>query len=311
MRPLNLVTGGAGFIGSHIVRRLVSQDCAVRVIDDLSTGDIARLAPVREEIEFTRADLALDEITPLLSGVQCVFHLAAVPSVPRSVRDPVTTHASIANATLRLLIAARDAGVDRVVVSSSSSVYGATDVSPKHEDLPTVPLSPYAVAKVAAESYARVFASLYGLRTVSLRYFNVFGPGQDPRSAYAAVIPIFITRALARRPLPLHGDGTQTRDFTYVDNVVDANLRAAAADVPGGRVYNIGSGSPHSVRDLVAALEAALGRRLETEYGPPRVGDIPYSHADVTAAKKELGWRPSVPFEEGLRRTLDWYRRTS
>jgi len=181
-------------------------------------------------------------------------------------------------------------------------------VSPKHEGLATKPLSPYAVAKLAAEGYARVFASLHGLGTVTLRYFNVFGPWQDPASAYAAVIPLFITRALRGEPLPVFGDGTQTRDFTYVDNVVEANLKAAAAEVPGGRVYNIAGGAPHSLADVVAALSAFAGRELTVDYRPPRPGDILHSHADVSAAARELSWRPSVPFAEGLRRTFEWYR---
>jgi len=305
---MDLVTGGAGFIGAHLVTRLVHEGRRVRVVDDLSTGMLDRLAPVRGSIELVRADLAAADLTPIVAGAERVFHLAAIPSVPRSVRDPLTTHHASATATLRLLLACRDAGVGRVVLSSSSSVYGDSEVSPKHEGLATKPLSPYAVAKLAAEGYARVFASLHGLGTVTLRYFNVFGPWQDPASAYAAVIPIFITRALRGEPLPVFGDGTQTRDFTYVDNVVEANLKAAAAEVPGGRVYNIAGGAPHSLADVVAALSAFAGRELTVDYRPPRPGDILHSHADVSAAARELSWRPSVPFAEGLRRTFEWYR---
>ena len=306
--PVDLVTGGAGFIGAHLVTRLVHEGRRVRVVDDLSTGMLDRLAPVRGSIELIRADLAAADLTPIVAGAERVFHLAAIPSVPRSVRDPLTTHHASATATLRLLLACRDAGVGRVVLSSSSSVYGDSEVSPKHEGLATKPLSPYAVAKLAAEGYARVFASLHGLGTVTLRYFNVFGPWQDPASAYAAVIPLFITRALRGEPLPVFGDGTQTRDFTYVDNVVEANLKAAAAEVPGGRVYNIAGGAPHSLADVVAALSAFAGRELTVDYRPPRPGDILHSHADVSAAARELSWRPSVPFAEGLRRTFEWYR---
>ncbi|MBA2371947.1 MAG: NAD-dependent epimerase/dehydratase family protein [Chloroflexi bacterium] len=306
--PMDLVTGGAGFIGAHLVTRLVHEGRRVRVVDDLSTGMLDRLAPVRGSIELVRADLAAADLTPIVAGAERVFHLAAIPSVPRSVRDPLTTHHASATATLRLLLACRDAGVGRVVLSSSSSVYGDSEVSPKHEGLATKPLSPYAVAKLAAEGYARVFASLHGLGTVTLRYFNVFGPWQDPASAYAAVIPLFITRALRGEPLPVFGDGTQTRDFTYVDNVVEANLKAAAAEVPGGRVYNIAGGAPHSLADVVAALSAFAGRELTVDYRPPRPGDILHSHADVSAAARELSWRPSVPFAEGLRRTFEWYR---
>ncbi len=306
--PMDLVTGGAGFIGAHLVTRLVHEGRRVRVVDDLSTGMLDRLAPVRGSIELVRADLAAADLTPIVAGAERVFHLAAIPSVPRSVRDPLTTHHASATATLRLLLACRDGGVGRVVLSSSSSVYGDSEVSPKHEGLATKPLSPYAVAKLAAEGYARVFASLHGLGTVTLRYFNVFGPWQDPASAYAAVIPLFITRALRGEPLPVFGDGTQTRDFTYVDNVVEANLKAAAAEVPGGRVYNIAGGAPHSLADVVAALSAFAGRELTVDYRPPRPGDILHSHADVSAAARELSWRPSVPFAEGLRRTFEWYR---
>lgn len=305
---LDLVTGGAGFIGSHLAARLVAEGRPVRVVDDLSTGDEQRLQPIRERIELVRADIAAADLAPIVAGVGRVFHLAAVPSVPRSVRDPWTSHRSVADATLRLLIAARDAGVGRFVLSSSSSVYGETEVSPKHESLPVRPISPYAVAKAAAEGYARVFGSLYGLMTVSLRYFNVFGAAQDPRSAYAAVVPIFITRALAGQPLLVHGDGSQTRDFTYVDNVVDANIAAATADVAAGSIYNIAAGSPRSLRDLIAGLERILGRHLSVEHGPARAGDIRHSHADISSARRELGWRPRVGFDEGLTRTVEWYR---
>ena len=305
---IDLVTGGAGFIGSHLVRRLLREGRTVRVVDDLSTGDERRLADVADRVELVRADLAADPLGPIVAGVARIYHLAAVPSVPRSVTDPVRSHASVATATLRLLVASRDAGVGRVVLSSSSSVYGETDVSPKHEGLPLRPLSPYAVAKAAAEGYARVFASLYGLHTVTLRYFNVFGPSQDPASAYAAVIPIFITRALAGETLVVNGDGTQTRDFTYVDNVVDANLAAASAPAPPGSVYNVAAGSPRSILDLVASLERLLGRTLPVRHQAQRAGDIKHSHADLSAARRELRWEPRIAFDDGLARTVEWYR---
>src|SRR5207302_720123 len=227
---------------------------------------------------------------------------------PRSVKDPERTHASVATATLRLLIAARNAGIARVVLSSSSSVYGETEISPKREDLEPRPISPYGVAKVAAELYARTFARLYGLRTVSLRYFNVFGPEQDPESPYAAVIPLFLRLAFAGQPLPVRADGEQTRDFTYVENIVEANLAAAAANVPGGSVYNIAAGAPRSLNDLVFELSAILGRQLPVEHVPAVPGDIRHSHADISAAHRDLGWSPTVSFAEGLRRTVDWYR---
>ncbi|MBI3522181.1 MAG: NAD-dependent epimerase/dehydratase family protein [Chloroflexi bacterium] len=305
---VDLVTGGAGFIGSHLVRRLLAERRNVRVIDDLSTGDPARLADLPGPIDLVQIDLATADLAPHLTDVSRVFHLAAVPSVPRSVNDPLRTHQAVATATLRLLIASRDGRVERFVFSSSSSVYGDTETSPKHEGLPLRPLSPYAVAKAAAESYVRVFADLYGLSTVALRYFNVFGPAQDPLSQYAAVIPLFITRALAGRPLPIDGDGTQTRDFTYVDNVVDANVKAADADAPGGGVYNIAAGDPHSLLDLVTQLERLVGHPLERVQRPRRAGDIKHSHADVSAAKRDLRWEPRVTFADGLKRTYEWYR---
>ena len=305
---LDLVTGGAGFIGSHLTARLLDLGRRVRVIDDLSTGRAERLAAVRDRIEFVQADLAEADLGPVLTGVERVFHLAAVSSVPRSVKDPLTSHRSIATATLRLLVASREEGVRAFVLSSSSSVYGETTVSPKHEGLEPRPISPYGVAKLAAEGYARTFASLYGLHTVSLRYFNVFGPGQDERSAYAAVVPLFISAALRHEPLTINGDGTQTRDFTFVENVVAGNLAAAAEHVPIGRVYNIANGDPHSVNDLVAEIGRILGRQPAVVHGPPRPGDIVHSHAANEAARRDLGWIPTVTFGEGLRRTVEWYR---
>lgn len=304
----DLVTGGAGFIGSHLVEALIDQGRRVRVIDDLSTGDERRLERVASRIEFVRADLVTDDLTELMSGVERIFHLAAVPSVPRSVRDPLRSHHASATATLRILIAARDAGARKVVLSSSSSVYGDTAVLPKREGLHPTPISPYAVAKLAAEGYARVFARLFGLSTVALRYFNVFGPSQDPSSEYAAVIPLFVTRALADAPMTVFGDGEQTRDFTYVENAVRANLAAADAEVEGGRVYNIAAGAPVSINGLIAAIERTLGRRLRVEHRPPRAGDVLHSSADITAAAHDLGWRPTVDFQEGIRRTIAWYR---
>lgn len=302
----SIVTGGAGFIGSHLVRRLVEDGHDVCVIDDLSTGKVERLDDVMDRVTFIRADLASTELVDLLAGAERVFHLAAIPSVPRSVRDPLPTNASIVSGTLRLLIAARDAGVRQFVHSSSSSVYGDTDVSPKHERLPTQPMSPYAVAKLAAEAYVRVFSKVYGLSTVALRYFNVFGPYQDPTSEYAAVVPRFITAAQRDRSIVVYGDGRQTRDFTYVDNVVDANIAAASSTV-SGTVYNVAAGDPHSVLDLVENLSRVMGRALSVRHEPPRPGDIRDSHADISAARIDLGWTPKVGFEDGLRRTADWF----
>jgi UDP-glucose 4-epimerase len=247
-------------------------------------------------------------LSACLEDAQRVFHLAAIPSVPRSVRDPLLTHESTLTATVRLLIAARDAGSTSFVLSSSSSVYGNSPEMPKRESLPVRPISPYGVAKAGAEAYTRVFGELYGMRTVILRYFNVFGPAQDPASAYAAVIPLFVTGALAGRPITIFGDGRQTRDFTYVDNVVEANLAAASAEVRAGSVYNVAAGEPHSLLDLVGELGDVIGERLKVRYQPPRPGDIVHSSADITLALNELDWKPHVRFAAGLRRTVDWYR---
>jgi UDP-glucose 4-epimerase len=301
-----LVTGGAGFIGSHLVRRLVAEGRQVRVVDDLSTGKLERLTALLASIDFVNADLAAADLGPIVSGCDTIFHLAAVPSVPRSVQDPVTTHSSVATATLRLLVSARDRGAERVILSSSSSVYGET-TGPKREDMPLRPLSPYAVAKVASESYARVFADLYGVRAVSLRYFNVFGPEQDLGSQYAAVIPRFISRALQGETLVIHGDGDQTRDFTFVEDVVSANLAASRSAIRAG-VYNIAAGSPHTINELASTLMTILGRRVPLEHADPRPGDIRHSHADVTAAARDLGWHARCTFEDGLRRTVESYR---
>lgn len=305
---IDLVTGGAGFIGSHLVRRLVREGRPVRVIDDLSTGQLERLRDVAGAIEMVRADLATAALDNVVRDVDRIFHLAAIPSVPRSVADPVATNASIVTATLRLLEAARRWSVRRFVHSSSSSVYGDTPVSPKHEGLSPDPLSPYAVAKLAAEGYVRVFASLHGLSAVSLRYFNVFGPGQDPASQYAAVIPRFIRLALHGEPLTVYGDGEQTRDFTYVDNVVDANLLAASRPVASGSVYNVAAGQPRSIVELVETLSDIFGRRLDVRHAPPRLGEIRHSHAGIGSAKRDLGWEPRIPLAEGLRRTVDSFR---
>lgn len=301
-----LVTGGAGFIGSHLSRALRAKGVAVRVVDDLSTGKRDNLAGA--DVEFVERDLVTARLDDLVAGVDAVFHLAALPSVPRSVREPLRSHEAAATATLRLLIAARDAGVHRFVSSSSSSVYGNVAEPPMRESMPTLPRSPYAVAKLAAEGYTRVFASLYGMETVSLRYFNVFGPRQDPGSPYAAVIPLFVT-AYAKNEMPtIFGDGRQSRDFTYVDNVVHANLLAAGATGLDGRSVNVAAGDPRSLLDLLDAISRIFGRRVEPAFAPERAGDIRSSHADVTLARELFGYAPVVPFEEGLRRTVDWLR---
>jgi nucleoside-diphosphate-sugar epimerase len=297
-----LVTGGAGFIGSNLVEELLSRGFSrVRVLDDLSTGTLANLEHCLGEIEFVRGDVR-DRETCLRAceGVAVVFHQAALPSVPRSIADPLLSHAVNADGTLQMLVAARDQGVSRFVFASSSSVYGNTEVSPKHEGLTPNPLSPYAIQKQTGEQYCRVFAALYGMETVALRYFNVFGPRQRPDSAYAAVVPRFLAAARRGDPVTIHGDGEQSRDFTYVANVVQANLLAAAAPGVAGQVFNVGCGASHSLADLCRGIEAATGRELTVRHGPSREGDVRHSRADLTRARRYLDYEPVVPFAEGL-----------
>ena len=303
-----LVTGGAGFIGSHLVDALVAAGHEVRVLDNLSTGSAANLAAVRHRIEFVQGDITdLGVVREATRGVEVVFHQAALPSVARSVADPLASHEVNATGTLRLLQAARQSGVRRFVYASSSSVYGDTPALPKREDLATNPLSPYAVSKLAGEHYCRVFTRLFGLETVSLRYFNVFGPRQDPTSEYAAVVPKFIA-AMSRGEAPeIHGDGTQSRDFTYVANVVDANLRAAYAPGVGGEVLNVACGRRASLLDLVATLNDILGTTIEARFGEPRPGDVKHSLADISRARSLLAYEPRVQLEEGLARAVAWY----
>lgn len=303
-----LVSGGAGFIGSHLVRRLVTEGYTVRVVDDLSTGRLENLDGVGVELE--RRDLSRDPIAEVVRDVDVVFHLAAVPSVPRSVRDPLRSHEAAATATLRILQASRDAGVKTFVNSSSSSVYGNVASPPMRESMATLPRSPYAVAKLAAEGYTRAFASLFGMRTVSLRYFNVFGPRQDPNSEYAAVIPRFVKAYIGKERPKVFDDGLQSRDFTHVGNVVEANLLAARAEHLAGESVNVAAGAPRSVLDLLDEISAAFGYRLEPEFLPARPGDIRDSHADISAARELFGYRPTVSFADGLRETIAWLRRT-
>ena len=301
-----LVTGGAGFIGSHLARALAARGTRVRVLDDLSTGHRANLDGA--EVELVARDMTAGSLAELMRGVDVVFHLAALPSVPRSVKDPLRSHDAAATATLRMLVAARDAGVPRFISSSSSSVYGNVAEPPMRETMPTVPRSPYAVAKLAGEGYTRVFAQLYGMQTVSLRYFNVFGPRQDPGSPYAAVIPLFVKAILRGEPPRIFGDGRQSRDFTYVDNVVRANLLAADAPLLGGESVNVAAGAPHSLLELLDSLCAILGRRAEPVFEAERAGDIRSSHADISLAGSLFGFSPTVDFEDGLRRTVAWLR---
>jgi UDP-glucose 4-epimerase len=305
-----LVTGGAGFIGSHIARALIEQGARVRIIDNLSTGHQANLDEIGGDIDFINASITdADALKRVLENVELVFHEAAIPSVPRSVKQPVETHDASVNGTFALLLAARDSGVRRLVYAASSSVYGDQRESPKHESMRPDPLSPYAVAKLVGEYYCQVFTRTYGLETVSLRYFNVFGPRQDPSSPYSGVISRFILALESGERPVIYGDGEQTRDFTYVANAIEANLRAANAPGASGKVFNIANGNSVSINEVLEVLKRLTGRaNVSAEYSDPRVGDVRDSLADLTAAKSVLGYRPSVGLEEGLRLTLDWWK---
>jgi UDP-glucose 4-epimerase len=305
-----LVTGGAGFIGSHIAEALVGRGDKVRVLDNLSSGFLANLDAIRDEIEFVEGDLVdAPLVAEVVEGVDCIFHQAALASVPRSVEAPLDTNAACVTGTVTLLDAARRAGVRRLVYASSSSVYGDQPTSPKREtDLPA-PISPYGAAKLAAEHYCRSFTATYGFETVSIRYFNVFGPRQDPGSPYSAVIPLFITAMLSGKRPTVYGDGRQSRDFTFVANVVHANLLAADAPDVAGRVFNAANGLSIDLLELLDALNQALGTNVEPVHEPPRPGDIRESMADITAARELLGYEPQVDFHEGLRRSIDYYRK--
>lgn len=304
-----LVTGGAGFIGSHLVERLVRQGATVRVVDNLSTGRRENLADVWDKIQWIQGDVSDEALMRKASeGVDCIFHQAALASVPRSLEAPLETHAACATGTLTVLEAARRAGVRRVVYAASSSAYGNRPSSPKREsDLPE-PISPYGSAKLAGEYYCQAFTASLGLETVALRYFNVFGPRQDPDSPYSAVIPIFITAMLRGRRPVIYGDGRQSRDFVYVENVVEANLLAAHSPAAVGRVLNIGAGRATDLLTLLAALNRLLHLHVEPEFAPPRPGDVRESLADITLAQTLLGYQPRVDFEEGLRRSIAYYR---
>jgi nucleoside-diphosphate-sugar epimerase len=304
-----LVTGGGGFIGSHLVERLLAEGWAVRVLDDFSTGREENLAAAAPRIELVRGDLAEPETAEAaVRGVEVVFHLGAIPSVPRSVAEPLRTHRVNADGTLIVLEAARRAGVRRLVYASSSSAYGDTPVLPKVESLPASPRSPYALQKYAGEVYCRLYCELYGLETVALRYFNVFGPRQDPKSPYAAVIPLFATACLRGEPALLHGDGEQTRDFTYVEDAVRANLLAADAPAAAGRVVNVAGGRRTSLNELLCAIQRLVGSDIPPRHGPARPGDVRDSLADLSAARELLGYEPRVPLDEGLRRVVESLR---
>ncbi len=313
MTQTYVVTGAAGFIGSHIAERLVRDGQRVRVIDNLLTGKPEHLAFLKSldgDLSISKGSIGdLDALRTLFKGADYVFHQAALPSVPRSIADPLETHRHCATGSLHVLIAARDNDVQRVVYAASSSAYGDQTGDFKSESMPPAPISPYAAAKLAGEHYFQAFYHAYGLETVALRYFNVFGARQDPHSAYAAVIPKFINLMLQGRPPPIYGDGSQSRDFTYIDNVVQGNLLAATAQEAVGETINLATGGRVRIKDLVAKLNRLLGTRLPPVYHAERPGDIKHSRADVAKAGELLGFEPIVDFDEGLRRTVDWYRR--
>lgn len=310
-----LVTGGAGFIGSNIVGTILSADAtsSVRVLDNFATGRRENLSQHRSaDLEVVEGDLQdLETVKQVMEGVDYVLHQGALPSVPRSLRDPKTSNEVNVSGTMNVLVAARDAGVKRVVFASSSSVYGETPTLPKHEALAPDPLSPYAVSKLAGEYYCKVFGRNYELPVVCLRYFNVFGPRQDPESQYAAVIPKFITALLEHRPLTVYGDGEQSRDFTYVRNVVRANLLACSANINGPQVVNIACQQRTSLNDVIRTLEKITGKKARVVYDPPRPGDIKHSLADISKARQVLGFEPEIDFETGLAETVDWFKRQS
>jgi len=305
-----LVTGGAGFIGSHLVAALVERGEAVRVVDDFSTGKRENLDGLLDKIELIEGSLVEEETCRLVvEDIEFVLHQAALPSVARSVEDPVASNNANVGATVRLLAAAKDAGVRRFVFAASSSAYGDIDAPSKREDLMPKPLSPYAVSKLAGEYYCQVFHQIFGLETVSLRYFNVFGPNQDPSSPYSAVIPIFVTAALEGRRPTIFGDGRQSRDFTYVENVVHANFLACEAPPRvAGEVFNVACGRSVDLLTLLERIGRIVGVEIEPEFAPPRPGDVRHSLADLSKGRELLGYEPVVGFEEGLERTIEWYR---
>ena len=304
-----LVTGGAGFIGSHLVEELLAKGHRVRVLDNFSSGRQERLEPFAGGVEIVEGDLrSRPTVREAVDGVDFVLHQAAVPSVPQSVEDPVTTNDVNVGGTLNLLEAARDAGVKRLINASSCSVYGDTETVPNTEDMVPKPISPYAVSKLTGEFYCRVFSQLFGLETVSLRYFNAFGPGMDPGSAYAAVIAIFTVGLIEGRPLTINGDGTFARDFTYVKNVVDANTRALEAEGVSGEVFNVGCGATTSLNEVVEILRELLQTEGNIRHGPERPGDIRRSLAGIDKARRKLGYVPQVTVREGIERTVTWYR---
>lgn len=304
-----VVTGGAGFIGSALVRALLARGDRVHVIDNLSTGNLDNLEEVADDITVHEVDLRnYARIATIIAGAARVFHLGALPSVPKSISDPVPSHESNVDGTFNVLRAAVEGRVGRLVYSASSSAYGDTEVLPKSEDMMPRPKSPYAVQKLLGEYYATAFAQCYGLETVSLRFFNVFGPRQDPTSVYSGVLSIFLTCLIERRSPTIYGDGQQSRDFTYVEDVIELVLKASNASGVSGKIFNAGNGNRYTLNETWALLQRIEGIRLPANYGPPRSGDVRHSQADITAAARELGHKPRFTFEEGLRLTLEWYR---
>ena len=305
-----VVTGGGGFIGSHIVENLVRQRNTVKVIDDFSTGKRGNVEAFKNDVEIIEADLAeTKNLTQFLKGTDYVIHQAAIPSVPKSILDPLKSHNANVNGTLNLLLACRDAGVKRVVYASSSSLYGDSPTLPKNESMMPNPLSPYGAQKLFAEMYCQVFTKAYGLETVSLRYFNVFGPRQDSTSQYSGVLALFIPAVLQGRRPTIYGDGLQSRDFTYVQNVVEANLLACKVPGVGGQVFNVACGDRITVNSMLHQINKIVGVDISPVYAEPRSGDIKHSQADITRAREHLGYEPKVSFEEGLRATVEWYRK--
>ena len=304
-----LVTGGAGFIGSNLVDELLRRGHRVRVLDNLSTGRPENLAAVRERIDFFNADICnLETIRPCFAGVDYVLHLAALPSVPRSVADPISANRVNIEGTLNVLLAAREAGVKRVVFAASSAAYGDNPILPRVESHEPRPMSPYALTKVAGEYYCQIFTRLYGVEAVALRYFNIFGPRQNPHSQYSGVLSKFITAYIKGTTPTIFGDGEQSRDFTYIDNVVDATLRACIAPDAPGKVINVGVGGRFTLNQTIALLDQIFGKQVTPRYDPPRSGDVLHSQADISLARQLLGYEPKVPYEQGLRKTVEWYR---
>jgi UDP-glucose 4-epimerase len=304
----SLITGGAGFIGSNLVRFLLDKGDAVRVFDNYATGKRENLTEVESDIEIIEGDIRDREaVDKAMAGIEVVYHLAALGSVPRSIEDPESTHNVNVNGTFNIFDAARTAGVHRLVFASSSSVYGQSPVLPQHEDLPMMPISPYAASKATGEMYARAFYAAYGLQSACMRYYNVFGPRQDPHSQYAAAIPLFVSAYLRDQAPKIFDDGEQSRGFTYIDNVMNANYLAATAPEMHGEAMNVSTVDAVTVNTVVHTIRELLGKDIQPEYLPPRKGDIKHSLADVSRAKELIGYEPLVTFDDGIRRAIDWY----